>query len=508
MFSLGLIGENEHIASTNFKEFGVFFSGSIDADENGFNFIERVLPDIIICDIDTPLANGFEIIEKIKKIPGYNPEIIILTAYDDFFHAKMAIQFHISSYLTKPVIESEFLLALSHAVDMCNSRRDFMCQREEYIANKSFAFVERLVHETLIPTSELDRAGQELGLSLDAESYICVMAYIPDYEEVSFDQKAEVQRAFCSEFENAMSSYFIDKRIYFLLPCSTEDYDKIIKGCKDLLKMFNKFRLFFCISDFATSVTGTKTIARHAKECRRYAFSHTHSSVFVYDAVNEYFDSAEFSKDVASLKAAARDVNIINMTEWHNKIDDVSAKVKKLVYFDPDFIKTVVYNMMSSVIGGVIASFTASSKEQPKDDALWLNITSAVSFEDLFLRCHDIANTFSNFMSVSIPQRNKALSEFMKNYITKNYMHSTTIASLSKLTYISPNYLSKIFLSENGISFKHYLKQYRMERAKEFILSGKYKIYQVSLLVGYKDVKKFRKAFIEYHGTSPGSLLA
>ncbi len=73
--------------------------------------IENLRPDLIFLDVQMPVLNGLEVLEKLKDI--YLPEIIFVTAYDNY--AIRAFDFHAIDYLLKPFSRARFEQAFSHA---------------------------------------------------------------------------------------------------------------------------------------------------------------------------------------------------------------------------------------------------------------------------------------------------------------------------------------------------------------------------------------------------------
>lgn len=67
---------------------------------------------------------------------------------------------------------------------------------------------------------------------------------------------------------------------------------------------------------------------------------------------------------------------------------------------------------------------------------------------------------------------------------------------------MTPEYLGNLFAKETGITFSNYLRQVRMEKAKELLTGTDMKIYEVACAVGYPDQKYFSKVFKEYVGVS------
>ncbi len=88
-------------------------------------------------------------------------------------------------------------------------------------------------------------------------------------------------------------------------------------------------------------------------------------------------------------------------------------------------------------------------------------------------------------------------------YIEENYMYDLTLEKVAEIVFLSPVYLSKVYKKEMGINFSDYITQIRMERSKELLCNRNLKIYEISELVGYKNLKYFYKIFKSYTGYTP-----
>ncbi|HVY74413.1 MAG TPA: LytTR family DNA-binding domain-containing protein [Puia sp.] len=75
--------------------------------EKGMNAIEKFKPDIVFLDIEMPVMNGFEMIERCGEI---NFEIIFTTSYDQY--AIKAIKLSALDYLLKPIVPKELIAAV------------------------------------------------------------------------------------------------------------------------------------------------------------------------------------------------------------------------------------------------------------------------------------------------------------------------------------------------------------------------------------------------------------
>ncbi len=68
---------------------------------------------------------------------------------------------------------------------------------------------------------------------------------------------------------------------------------------------------------------------------------------------------------------------------------------------------------------------------------------------------------------------------------------------------ISYNYLSTVFKQINGKNFSAYLIDVKMSRAKQMVLEGSLKMYEIAEKVGYSNAKYFTEQFKKTVGMTP-----
>lgn len=89
----------------------------------GLELIMHVKPDIVICDVDMPIMNGLEMIEKLRS-RNYSGKIIILSGYAEFEYARQALRLDVDDYLNKPVSIDTMKSVLHRVIQDLNAHRE------------------------------------------------------------------------------------------------------------------------------------------------------------------------------------------------------------------------------------------------------------------------------------------------------------------------------------------------------------------------------------------------
>lgn len=87
--------------------------------------------------------------------------------------------------------------------------------------------------------------------------------------------------------------------------------------------------------------------------------------------------------------------------------------------------------------------------------------------------------------------------------IRRNYHEPLKVSELAKQVGYTENYLSVLFKKETGETIMDFIARIRMDRARELLKDPRYKIYEVSEMVGYPDSNYFGKQFKKMEGLLP-----
>ena len=89
------------------------------------------------------------------------------------------------------------------------------------------------------------------------------------------------------------------------------------------------------------------------------------------------------------------------------------------------------------------------------------------------------------------------------NYIQSNLNNKITLNELSELAETTPTYLSKIFKDITGYTIVGFINRLRIDKAKELIIEGNYKVKEIAHMIGFKDEFYFSRVFKKIEGVSP-----
>lgn len=131
------------------------------------------------------------------------------------------------------------------------------------------------------------------------------------------------------------------------------------------------------------------------------------------------------------------------------------------------------------------------------------------------------AETMVNALSVHLLQnysaRKPKIKEYLNGlskrqlniiieYIESHLEQDLGLKELAFLLHMSPHYFCQLFKQSMGMTPHQYVIKTRVDRAKELLLSGKYRIAQVALMVGFANQSHLNRHFKKFIGVTPGKI--
>lgn len=140
-----------------------------------------------------------------------------------------------------------------------------------------------------------------------------------------------------------------------------------------------------------------------------------------------------------------------------------------------------------SLINGVEKKVSSPQLEVLQADLLY---TLIMKYSNQGSRAHDPKSTC-----------NRSL-EKARDFIQQNYQEEFSLQDIARHCHLSPYYLIRQFKKSYGLSPFQYLRNYRVEKAKELFQSN-FSITEIALEVGFFDQSHFLRNFKKTEGVSP-----
>lgn len=183
--------------------------------------------------------------------------------------------------------------------------------------------------------------------------------------------------------------------------------------------------------------------------------------------------------------------------------EELSRQVHALLeqYADaPSLSHIYIRYVCTTLLKMLIAALPSQSDEDLQNAAK--EIYSFRHFSDIV----SLVERYLSLIVTSFEQEQNASSYAVyqvEQYIRAHYHEDLTLNGLADLVYLNPNYLSNMFSQVTGCTLNKYIKQIRMEKAKELLLRTNMKVTDISQAVGYPNTSYFCKSFQKLYGTTP-----
>ena len=224
-------------------------------------------------------------------------------------------------------------------------------------------------------------------------------------------------------------------------------------------------------------------------------FYHPEIHVFYPNMEGETPGIIQFDDDTF-MKQMKQDIKMKDITFLRIHFDALCKKYRGQSNFSHIYIKFVFSNLLKDFYDNIPGADEAEFGRE---------IDRLYKSED-FSCIMDIVNNNIDLLEKSFgkePATSHREIETVKNYIHNHYGEEIGAQQLADMVYLAPSYLSSLFKKETGQNLSKYIKQYRMEKAKELLTGTNMKIVNISEQVGYPNVSYFVQSFREYFGVSP-----
>lgn len=212
---------------------------------------------------------------------------------------------------------------------------------------------------------------------------------------------------------------------------------------------------------------------------------------------NENQDEKNIESDSIALEQIAKAIKLRDLALLCDRTDYLINKYKNAINISHIYTRYLFTSMLELFFG-----FLANRSEHEFKQIV-VNIYSMHRFSDVA----QVIDQFRQYVIDEMCTYDKTPSHavhLVKKYIDQHYGDmDLSLNLLANKVFLSPNYLSNLFLQVTGENLNKYIRNIRIDNAKIMLCETNMKVSDISISVGFSSVSYFCKVFGEYCGMTP-----
>ena len=466
----------------------------------GMRIVARLRPDLVITDVRMPDLDGLEMLHRLEE-ESITVKAIVLSAYSEFSYACQAITLGVSEYLLKPINVGDLTRALKRVEEQITLELEPR-RREEGLT------LEGVLYSLILGGARVDEdlrsfltqhwrvktegclalAAIHVGSSDESEAKSAlkrvqsILAKAPGFEHRLLElagAKRLVVVAFNFDDEGALRDWFARS----FLPRLKEARPKGIcvgwASFRDIARLRDTMRELDACLDWNIVLGGGDLLVWpdvNRKSALPLAYPMT-----IESAVRSSFCAYDRERYEAGIGEFMR----------YLRGDRVYA---------PKDIKSALVRFVWSVLNTAreIEYESYASFDQQK---VLERITFAVTWPELEEAGNILLRLFPR--DVGEAQGDRSMIRRAKNLVRELYSQGISLNEVALRVNVTSEYLSAQFHRATGVTFSSYVRDYRVQKAKQLLIGTNLKLHSVGEQVGYRDAKYFCRVFKEVMGLNP-----
>jgi YesN/AraC family two-component response regulator len=450
-------------------------------------------PDVVITDLKMPVLDGIELIERAIELDK-TIQFIILSGYGEFEYAKKAMKYGVNHYLLKPTNKQQVLDALLSIKQGYDERLQL------------HAIQQNVELKTILFTLEKCFIMEALNCPDD------LINVIMKYQKILTYPKNYIQSCICAYLEEKHLRFFI------------QDLNKICKSL-DIQLLFP----VIYVKNIAVLILKCEDLAKQSRFTQKIECLHYKNQLVSFEVQMHLFDHFQdllenilwrirrYSKILLySLGQEPQEIQNSNVAYW--KIDALSLQLQST--FTSDHVISLLNDTFQEIIdldNAIAFSISLSLRLKttkynlpydPSDHLIEeLQVCSSVYDVKIALQKNVLNLLFAHKDETSVKNSIEDMKNYVANHLDASHLSLKWLAE--NYLFISPGYLSKQFIKEEGERFSDYLNRQRMEKAKQLLLTyNSSNIKDIANKVGFgNNPRYFSQVFKRYTGLTPSDYL-
>lgn len=509
----------------DWRDHGFELIGDYENGRDAWEAIERSKPDLVISDISMPFMDGLQLAGLTVAHYPYI-KMIILTGYDEFEYAQQALRLKVSDFVLKPITARE----IRGLLDKVRAEMDEEARRHEDVSrlkqqlNQSLPLLrERFLERMVAVGMSHAQVGERLsffGLPPMQPGCLVLVADIDDFGDRERDRNGYWGEHDAEFLRFAAFNIFeeVARRESMLLLRTREErmaailygrqderalYEDAFRIAEEVRHHIEKFLAFTVTFGVGRAVWSTEQLPiayKSALAALEYRFLLGKNRVLGILDLEGIPASPAPNPDWDRQLASA--VRTGSLPDVQRLIETGISELKlAMVPIEACFlhIQKAVLSLMNTV-----QELELRERGGHLDPRTMTDVYKFKTLDELESWLKDVVRSIMSAISDNRSHLAGAQVRKAVDYIETNYANEKmTLQELCRHVLMSTSYFSQVFKQHTGETFVEYLTGVRLAKAKELLLRGELKFYEIAEKVGYGDPNYFSILFKKHTGRTP-----
>jgi len=493
----------------DWKSLNVRLLPSVANGQAALESIVTASPDLVFTDIRMPLLDGLELIRRCRAEVTPCPEFVVLTSFEDFAYAREAVKHHVVDYLVKLELTPEILVeTFEKARKLIDAGKT---RAAETVPDHGFRdrVLFGLLNRDCPSEAEARRSLAEVGVAFPGPHLAAVSCRLSPGDAQTYSYVIRmVEEILGREYQVQTLPYSRDRFVVLMgLPGTLRDplsvETRLVSSLTAALGMVQRYfngsveagvgrivpQLLMLADSYRESLQALEACTPLTSVVTHRGLSGDQRSVLSGEAFRRDLEKALEAQDIGALEASFRQaVTTLSHGRLAAALDLGTAAVYAVLSVFSD-AETWLATLFATQPDGYKSLYAVPSTEHV---LAWLSALET----GLVARLGQGS------------QHQERLVESMRRFIEVHCRERLQLKSVAEHFRLSPNYAGTLFRKFTGKGFSEFVSELKVAKAQELLASRKYRIYEVSDLLGFENSYYFSKVFRRVTGHSPREYLA
>jgi len=507
----------------DWKAFGLEIVGVVNDGISAYKFLQDNTVNVMITDIRMPGCDGMELIQKAKVLYP-DMYIVIISGYSQFDYAQNAIRYGVEDYLLKPIRKKDLTATLKKIIEKCREEildaqkwEDMQKRLEENEERVKGSFLEDLLKrpEKFGGFYPLDRINREYHYRFQD---ICYQTFIIKAIPVKRKEDSDTRRILLQKgteiVKEALEGMYgeavtgvVDGDICGILNGTEEDMKKAARKLKKvkldisrLQDVFEEVQVYVGLGEETGSMQNIRESFESAEQAVQQRFYYGEDFLLKAPHGEKYKEMIGEIIDNACKKRFLNYIEIIDLESIEGELDNLERRLLESPEKDGRLVSGIYKEVLTLFYFGT-HNYNIAIPDQYPELLKHLEVLGTIHEAVGYLKQY-MLRSLMHWMEEKKYVESRPIRQ-ARQFIGDNYYLPLTLETVSREIGFNPTYFSGMFKKETGKNFSDYLKEIRIENAKNMLLNTEQQVEDISFAVGYSDIKYFSRLFKKLTGVTP-----